>query len=402
MQSGVHQENKEPQKNSNEIEFSKFISEVTEDSGRARKLVTILLISTVLVFIAWINSLDEDFNWLKSRMSSEENAYPYLIFPEEPSDTLILADNHKIPNRFSWYAFQDSVQKYYYLSHDLIAHQSTISNFELKIPNYLLQEVTQHNQHQTNGGARNLTRYFKLDTNITNDEIDRVKEVIKVLKFRNYSSRTEVNRKIFGLQNDILETTQQIRIPIIGLSFDVNLLCIFSGLFFSVIYFLLFHARARERKNLTLVFELSSSKNINHDKTRLYQFLTMQQVLTIPPSIDEFLVNQGYGLHDVKRIITKTKFKKLKVLVPVLAPMLMWLICFVYDIVSAIYGFYLNSVMTYLHFGFAGIVGIVCYYGFINCYREWVTIEELWEKEALKAICQHRNWPNINEQTEKS
>ncbi len=379
-----------------EIDFSKYIDEVNEDSGRARKLVTILLISTVLVFIAWINSLEDNYNWLKSRIVTEENAYAFLIFPEESSDSIILPNGNVIVNRFNWSSFQDSLQSFYHLKDDDVKHKCEIQNFELKLPFFLLEECSAANCHDSvrkSISDKSKTKYYKLYSSISNAQFERVQQVLRALKLRNFTSRFEVNRKIMGLQSDILETTQQIRVPIIGLSFDVNLLCIFSGLFFSVIYFLLFHARARERKNLTLVFELSGKPEINYNKIRLYQFLTMQQVLTIPPSIDEFLKNEGYSQNDIGKIIPKSRFKKLRVLLPVLAPLLMWFICFGYDIFTSFYGFSVNSLMTYLHFGFAILVGFICRYGYKKCYEEWATIEILWEKEAVRAVCQYRNWP---------
>ena len=193
------------------------------------------------------------------------------------------------------------------------------------------------------------------------------------------ASKEELNRTIQAMARAKLENSTFVRIPILGIAFDVNWLIIASGLGFCAIYFLLYYSLSRERKNIKLLFQIAIVENISI--VRLYQFMSMQQVFTIPQSIDEYI--------DVKSSNDNLKEKrsnKIKRIIPKIfwcSPLIFWAFIFGYDLVSRKIGMVINPFLTELQFAVSTFLGLfICLLAFL-CIRESVRIDAEWHLRSL-------------------
>jgi hypothetical protein len=99
-------------------------------------------------------------------------------------------------------------------------------------------------------------------------------------------SRAELNDLLTIYDRARIENTVLIKMPILGITFDVNWLGLVSSVAFSIVFFLLYYSLSRERKNLILVFKLAQERGMK--RIDFYQMLSMRQVLHVPKSVDQF------------------------------------------------------------------------------------------------------------------
>lgn len=201
-----------------------------------------------------------------------------------------------------------------------------------------------------------------------------------------------------GMVRAKLENSIFVRIPILGIAFDVNWLIIASGMGFCAIYFLLYYSLSRERKNVKLLFQIAEIENISI--ARLYQFMSMQQVFTIPQSIDEYLDNNK--LNDNVTEKWTNKFKRLTPKLNMFFPFIIWLGIFWYDLDTNGIGQILNSWLTNTQL-IAGIFfGVIILFMSILCMRESYKIDSQWNfrSEEIKKNEQFKN--SVNESVAKN
>ena len=98
-----------------------------------------------------------------------------------------------------------------------------------------------------------------------------------------YQIKNEADAKHFHqhLLELMAEHVMYLRIPILGLAFDINDLGTFSGLTFVVLLLWARFALWHEWNNLRLCFDESKPE----DRHAVYRYLQMRQVLTIPPPL---------------------------------------------------------------------------------------------------------------------
>jgi len=85
--------------------------------------------------------------------------------------------------------------------------------------------------------------------------------------------------RLFHLRRVRADRVLNIDIPVVGASFDVNDLAIFSGITFFIILLLLRYSLARECQNLCVFADIAGA---DLDRT-LYNLLATRQFLTVPP-----------------------------------------------------------------------------------------------------------------------
>jgi len=176
-------------------------------------------------------------------------------------------------------------------------------------------------------------------------------------------SRSIVTKK---QTEDLLEIYQNlkkeiylIRVPILGVSFDVNDLGIFSGLTFTMLLTLFWFTLEREEENLKLTFEYAERKNKLKD---VYTYLSMGQVLTIPQK-DNASVSK-FWQHLPKAIY--------------MGPWVVSILIFINDIGTLESGFVLNFKATIIliitSVIFLTIISILT----IFCLHRAIEVEKLW------------------------
>lgn len=77
---------------------------------------------------------------------------------------------------------------------------------------------------------------------------------------------------------NIKENTFSVKIPILGVTFDINDLGLFSGLTLSLLLLILWFCLEREWENLKVTFEEVSKVDLRH----YYKIMSMSQVFTVP------------------------------------------------------------------------------------------------------------------------
>lgn len=77
---------------------------------------------------------------------------------------------------------------------------------------------------------------------------------------------------------NIKENTFSVKIPILGVSFDINDLGLFSGITFSLLLFILWFCLEREWENLQITFKEASQVDLK----QYYKIMSMSQVFTVP------------------------------------------------------------------------------------------------------------------------
>ena len=87
------------------------------------------------------------------------------------------------------------------------------------------------------------------------------------------SSRQELDGTINAIDRSKPKNIVFVKIPGLGIAFDVNWLIIASGVGFTAIYLLLYYSLSRERKNIKMLFKIASYEIIS--LARIYQFMSM-------------------------------------------------------------------------------------------------------------------------------
>ncbi len=85
-----------------------------------------------------------------------------------------------------------------------------------------------------------------------------------------------------ALEQSRIESVNVLHIPIFGITFDVNDLGIIAGIGFVVLLITLRLALSRELQNLRIAFHTAKEC---HRLKEAYEYLSMSQVMTLPPSV---------------------------------------------------------------------------------------------------------------------
>jgi hypothetical protein len=88
------------------------------------------------------------------------------------------------------------------------------------------------------------------------------------------------------MQRNNLEHVLSVKVPFLGIYFDVNDLGMLGGFGLAMMTILLFLALSREYTNLVFVFRVIANDNDPHRQTMHYNQLSMTQVFNIPPTME--------------------------------------------------------------------------------------------------------------------
>lgn len=344
------------------LKFELFLDAIGAGAGRSRNIISLLLTATFIAALSWYNALAPKFNWLSSRLSSIQSASAWVLFHDEKPDTIFSKDGSPLRNSFSLAEFRST---FGILSpfDETNSIMGLPQNLRLRIPIYCLDK----------------------DLRLDAAKVIHTQFVDAIFSISNMSTinRVELNHLLQSYDRARIDNSILIRIPILGISFDVNGLAFISALAFCFLYFLLYHSLSRERKNLTLVFKIGDQ--LKFDDVSIYQLISMRQVLTVPHSIDEYIKSKELG-----RLIYPTHWDRIKnmflralTLAPIVLPVLVWSGIYAYDIVTAPIGNSVNAEMTLYTAKIARISGTVMVVLFAFCVYEWYGINLAWYSEAL-------------------
>lgn len=380
-----------PQK---ELTYDFYLDALTDGAARSRTIMTFLLIGSFLAFVALVNSFGSDLNWFQSRMAAHREASNWITFFDESHtgrhDSLIFPGESRIQlNAFEPSEFFMRIREVYGgdLQHngaslrsiDLNKKEAEILNSK---PNYLFKFPS----NTIHLGTREVIPQ-RLSP-------DRYTNVIQYLQTASPNSAKEFNEIMARLQRANIEHRMIISIPIIGLSIDVNNLCWATGIAFGIFYFLLAFSLSREKKNLLLTFTIGLEQGFRmHD---IYRLISMRQVLTIPPSIDEYLSKPKTLLERSEDkpssalqawdFLRNRRLKRVAQLIPLVFPVLVWIGVFIYDIISSRLGSSINPTLLTIDTVFSVLNGAAMGFFAYHCWLYWVSIERDWVIYSKSAV----------------
>ncbi len=331
-------------------EIEQFIEAFNASSTRTRTLLIGLLFASILSFIAVIDSMH---SWYGSRIEIRQVALQWFNFPEDNP-------NHKekiVPNQVG----KDSLNK------PLVVDKTTTDTAFHSIEDFAhaLEQKEMNPKERLDStqiqqilhNAINLECFTCIGENnsdlpywITLKPFESVgaraiptkkerKNLYKVLSraaayANDYSphSKEEYEYALENLMEAQTENFTLLRMPILGVSFDINYLGLISGIIMYSLMALLYLSMVREDRNLKTLFG-HGWKDEETDNRRLYELLSMYQVLTVP---------QKLYRPDNRRDMLTRKF----VVGVFMFPCFVILFIFIYDLISFRVGLMLNPGMT--------------------------------------------------------
>lgn len=384
------------------LKFELFIDEVEKSAFRSRSILSTILTATFLAALAVYNSLPPEYNWLQSRLYSLERAAQWVAFPDElnvstfdcPTCPSAIPSDNKLENSFTHLEFVTNFKSL--LSWragvlDSIAKDSATfpKQIRLKFPDSYFdrnkdQTTSQVNKEENSKCCCPTDYLGKSDLRLVPSRFDTSDFLLAytTLEGMHFANRQELNGMLQTLGRARVENSLLIRMPILGVSFDVNALLVISAAAFSILFFLLFHSLTRERKNLVLIFKLGDYYEI--EDVYLYQLLSMGQVLTVPSSIDEYIRSK-----EENRIIKPiwydwlyNRVLRFVTLTPIIIPLILWAVIYFNDQNTRSFGDAINGALTNSNFNISIFLAIPMYLMGIFCIKEWWEMNQTWRKEA--------------------
>lgn len=384
----------------NKLKFESFLIAFCDGVNRARKIINILSITSIAALLGLFNSLKTEWNWFPSRQARIREMYPLTAFENDsPAARKIYFINPATKqitdselNVFTQQEFKTHLLNQYHVAimndtsvkygnrkskwrdsgqiAGLLLESDVKPWIRFKFPDYVLQADTVE--------PKKMLLYRKELINGYN-----------MLCLSGFSSRNELDKTVQAITRARMENVFFVRIPILGIAFDVNWLVIISGAGFLIIYFLLYYAFSREKKNIKLLFNIAGKEGVSD--VGIYQYMSMQQVFTIPYSIDEILDDDKQN----DQLVDKwpNKIKRIMPRITWAIPLLTWLVIFWYDWISQSFGLVINKELLQTQFMVSILIGIALVYLTYLCLWESILIDRLWKKQAIKIFEARRPQP---------
>jgi hypothetical protein len=125
---------------------------------------------------------------------------------------------------------------------------------------------------------------------------------------RNFYSCLQIEETVKEMERVDAEGVNMIQAPFFGFRFDINDLGLFAGVTFCIVLVWFRFSISREAANLEIAF--AEAKKTNHLEY-CYNFLSMNQVLTIPRSLSsqnkQFTIFAGDGVHRLTPMMVRIK-----------------------------------------------------------------------------------------------
>lgn len=332
-----------------------LLKAVDESAKRSRTILIILIFTCFLVLMALMNSLIPKFNWFKSKAELHRLMLTYIIFPDKQNNESEEVDQSLAS--LSEFIIKNEVNINTNFDNNLCKLIDTIDNY------YRLPKILK---------LRSPIKYTISDPSVDK----RIEKYILIGKSINYSISHNIYDKNYLLRLNELYDEKQIeyldfiRVPILGISFHVNYLGIYSGFIISSLLIIFYFSLMRERINLKITF-LRSWMEIKHHHYYLYEYASMLQVLSIPIKLFSSRTKRSY---------TYDFFSKIAKIFPFIT----YLTLFLYDFYTIWIGRETNDMMTNITIIMSFIfLGIILYYT-KKVIDQWNQMDVLWENQATE------------------
>jgi hypothetical protein len=315
----------------------------------------------LVALLGMFNSLRPAHNWFASRVAGTHIIYPWVLFPDDTirqKKLYLDSTNSAHNNAYRWAEFKKILVSEFKGTFNLPEEMPRHLTF--KFPEYLIENDS-----------------IKLEY-IDKEEISIVLAYCSKLTV---VSRAELNDLLTIYDRARIENTVLIKMPILGITFDVNWLGLVSSVAFSIVFFLLYYSLSRERKNLILVFKLAQERGMK--RIDFYQMLSMRQVLHVPKSVDQFAFKNVVIEKPESKWQQYTKSLTNQMgMYPLFTPLVVWLFIFAHDLSTFTTGLSINATLTWISTGLSLLGMCVMSFLVYLCWGEWRLIIQTWDEQS--------------------
>lgn len=309
--------------------------------------------------MALVNSLKPEWNWYASRFQLKKDIATYIVFPE---DCNVSCGDFSCG---TLYPYCISIEDYV---HQNEARLNISDSCMLQIQDLkLLRKM-----------------YFREGYFISNPYIaatlgkkaERIKKYNQIIQAynsaveKNLRSREEVKGDLNEMLEAQLEHINLVRVPFLGISFDVNLLGFYGGLTLAGLYLLLYFSLVREHRNLKILFRKAWADDRFHNYF-FYEYVSMHQVLSVPKKLFEKNRSNESWLRNIPFL-------------GFIIPGLIQFFVVLYDADSYDRGTELNPSLTDLSFNISRILLIPIIYLIYKISTRLKRIDALWDAQAIQ------------------
>lgn len=330
-----------------------FLDIVGDASRRSRQFLLLLVFSGILIFIAVANSFVPKYNWFTSRIQIQKNINRFILFNDENNASRVkslsefIIENEKVNgvNIDSVYLIKNNT---YLKSMDSI--YSTKDYIYLTNPKF--------------------TPIFNSKFSGRNAKYIEIGNAIKYIKSHYIYSKNDIKDLSIKLDETKIEHLDLVRVPILGVSFDVNYLGIYSGLILATLYFLLYFSLVREYLSLKIAFKRGWT-DIKHHHYYFYEYVSMLQVLSIPQKLFS-----AYKKANIFYIIFP--------FLAIIFPTFVFIIVYLYDLNSFGIGLETNRGMTIISTTFSSLLLIVIVVTNVFVLKIWRKMDIFWNNQTYE------------------
>lgn len=253
-----------------------FIEEVKSSSKNSRIALISLILVTFFVLMTLVNTSDRKYNWYKDRKEMALKVFYSIRFENElkqPLNASFIETISKIETQFP-------NDKKYFTAYSNSKIKSSHHAYK-KINFTIVELISLSNKASFNERKKKYEHYLN---------------TIEYCSDRAITNREDLKQLIIDIIKNKRENIDLVKVPILGIAFDINYLGVYSGLIILLMIWLLFAAMNREHVNTKITFKKAwSESHFNH--FIFYEFMSMSQVLHEPKKLFEYRKFSGNPIY---------------------------------------------------------------------------------------------------------
>ncbi|MBL7771725.1 MAG: SEC-C domain-containing protein [Chitinophagaceae bacterium] len=342
-----------------------FLDELKNASINSRKMIIILVFTGVFILMSHLNSRTP--SWFASRMDNQFAVQDYCCFEEDS----VINDSLRINNfpMKSLGAFIENCEKAIAQnSKDLQGSLDIIEKHKKSLfAEFYSEEVKIRNPNQ-------LAVKWK-DTNLEGRLVlyKKINDAVKYAKQKHIKTKKQLEDLIKKQRDTRIDNIEMIKVPILGVSFDINYLGWYAGFVLLVLYWLTFVMLEREYVNTKIAFKNGwAHDDIPH--FILYECMSMSQVLHKPRKLFRSTEYQN----TLRWIVQNLSY------IAVICPFLIYVLVFYYDYNTVEIGSMFNSDLTRFSIILEGCLGVFIFILLYDIIIQKLKTEHFWRSRTFE------------------
>lgn len=336
-----------------------FLEAVDEAAKRSRRLLLILLFTSIIILMALINSIIPEYNWFSSKSILFKNIIQYIELPNSKKEKGEKVDVVS----FDYFMFyNESINN---------NHILTNSGISKKERDEICEIDEKYSRYNIMLKSPKIAPIFETEFKDRLDKYRQLGMAIEYVEKHQVLNEGVLQNYIDKMDAAEIEHIDLVRVPILGVSFHINYLSFYSGLTLIVLYFLFYFSLKREHINSEIAFR-RGWRNLKdfHHHYYFYEYLSMFQVLSIPRKL--FEPPKENWLHKVFSFIS------------ILLPFFVYVGVVMYDFFSRDIGMEANPILTKISIYLSCFFGVIICIISVRAYLFWLEMDKLWNYQALE------------------